>query len=126
MNCIICNKELIGRQKKFCSRVCKNRHSNSWFQTKERQSQKGVQRKLQAIKLKGGKCEICGYSKHYAALTFHHLNPENKEFGIDMRKFSNFSWKRIKLEIDKCQLLCCNCHMEVEYPHLYVGGPARI
>ena len=126
MKCIKCQSELIGQQKKFCSLVCKNRHSNSWHQTKERQSKKGIRRKNDAINLKGGKCEICGYKKNYAGLTFHHLNPSKKSFGIDMRKFSNYSWQRIITEINKCQLLCHNCHMEIEYPHLKMVDPVGI
>lgn len=126
MRCIKCGKKLAGNQKKFCSRVCKNRYWNSWTQIYERQREKGLRRKLEAINIKGGKCEICGYSKNYAGLIFHHLNPAEKEFNVDIRKFSNLSWKRLLNEINKCQLLCHNCHMEVEYPHLKMVGPVGI
>lgn len=122
MNCIKCNNILKGRQLKYCSNVCKNHFSNPWYQSKEKQFEKGLTRKKEAIKLKGGKCQICGYCKNYASMTFHHLDPSKKEFNIDMRKFSNSSWSKILLELGKCQLLCHNCHMEIEYPHLEVVG----
>ena len=38
--------------------------------------------KLQAIKLLGGKCSICGYDRCIEALEFHHTNPDVKEFKL--------------------------------------------
>lgn len=57
-----------------------------------------------------GKCGICGYSKSIRALHFHHINSEDKKFGISGR-FK--SWEKIISEAEKCCLLCSNCHMEV-------------
>jgi hypothetical protein len=66
------------------------------------------QRKLEAIKYKGGKCVDCNQSYHYAAFDFHHLDPGTKEFGwVKMRLISKV--KMLK-ELDKCALLCSNCH----------------
>lgn len=67
--------------------------------------------KERAIEYKGGKCQICGYCKCNNALEFHHINPLNKEFHIS--KNMNKSWKKIKNEIDKCLLVCANCHREI-------------
>ena len=64
------------------------------------------------IEYKGGKCEICGYSKCNKALEFHHLNPKEKEFGISENSF-NRSLSELKKEVDKCLLLCANCHREL-------------
>lgn len=63
------------------------------------------------IEYKGGKCEKCGYDKCIAALEFHHINPLEKEYQVS--KVSN-SFEKLKKEADKCQLLCANCHREVE------------
>ena len=63
---------------------------------------------------KGGKCENCGYSKCPDVLEFHHINPEEKEFGIGSKGYTR-SWKKIKEELDKCVLLCANCHRELHY-----------
>lgn len=65
-----------------------------------------------AREYKGGKCEICGYSRCERALSFHHRDPKKKSFGISDRGLT-YSWQRIKNEIDKCVLLCANCHMEL-------------
>jgi len=65
-----------------------------------------------AREYKGGMCIICGYNKCQRALSFHHLNPKNKDFDLSSRGLTR-SWERIKKEIDKCVLLCANCHMEI-------------
>ena len=59
----------------------------------------------------GGKCVICGYNKCPASLDFHHINPEEKEFGVSG---NNYSKSRIDNEIKKCILVCKNCHGEIE------------
>jgi len=66
--------------------------------------------KLLAIEYLGGKCSICGYSKCASALDFHHKEGQ-KDFGIGSRGTS-LSWEKNKKELDKCQLLCANCHRE--------------
>lgn len=66
-----------------------------------------------ATEYKGGKCQLCGYNKCQRALTFHHLDPSQKSFEINERQATK-SWANLKAELDKCVLLCFNCHMEVE------------
>lgn len=73
---------------------------------------KVVKEKL--VEYKGGKCERCGYDKCISALEFHHLNPEEKEFGIGASGATR-SLERMKAETDKCILLCCNCHRELHW-----------
>lgn len=69
--------------------------------------------KEELVAYKGGKCEICGYDKCIDALTFHHINPEEKSFGISNGNIKNLS--ALKKEADKCILLCANCHAEIHY-----------
>ena len=54
-----------------------------------KQKERALSRKLELIKLKGGKCERCGYDKNIAALEFHHLDPSTKSFQLDSRHLSN-------------------------------------
>lgn len=61
--------------------------------------------KLAAIEYLGGKCQNCGYADP-RALEFHHLR--DKKFSIGM--VANKSFLSLKEELDKCQLLCSNCH----------------
>jgi hypothetical protein len=65
-----------------------------------------------AAAYKGGGCKICGYNKCIEALEFHHLNPDEKDFTIASGG-KTVSWDTIKKEIDKCILLCANCHREL-------------
>jgi hypothetical protein len=65
--------------------------------------------KLKAIEYKGGKCQVCGYAKSAASLTFHHRDPSQKDFAISGRVVG---WSKMQPELDKCDLLCANCHSE--------------
>lgn len=91
------------------------------LQNYEAQQKRALARKHELIMLKGGKCEICGYSKNYAALSFHHLDPTQKELSLDARTLSGSRMEILKDEVSKCQLLCQNCHMEIHYPTLTLG-----
>jgi len=67
--------------------------------------------KEKAVSYKGGQCQKCGYDKCVAALSFHHRDPKEKEFRLSSGRTKN--WEKVKKELDKCDLLCANCHMEV-------------
>ena len=81
-----------------------------------KQRARGLKRKLEIIKLRGGKCEICGYDDNVAALEFHHENPEDKEMKLDMRTFAATKTEKLYEEIKKCILVCSNCHKKIHYP----------
>lgn len=68
--------------------------------------------KQMAIEYKGGCCEKCGYNKYNEVLEFHHLDPTKKEFGIAYSGHCK-SWEKVKKELDKCMLVCANCHREI-------------
>mgnify|MGYP000647417744 CR=1 FL=1 len=70
--------------------------------------------KLMAVDYKGGKCEKCSYNKCIGALEFHHLNPEEKDFHLGEKGHCT-SWEKVKRELDKCILVCANCHREIHY-----------
>jgi 5-methylcytosine-specific restriction endonuclease McrA len=65
-----------------------------------------------AVHYKGGRCQICGYNKCIQALEFHHLAPNKKDFGVSASGYTR-SWAKVKEELDKCLMLCANCHREV-------------
>lgn len=84
----------------FCSKACKNY---------EHVRRKRRRYKQKAVDYKGGQCERCGYDKCLGALVFHHTDPSTKEFTLAC---FNKSWETTKKELDKCELLCANCHSE--------------
>lgn len=67
--------------------------------------------KAKWVEYKGGKCAICGYDKCNGALHFHHVISSKKDFSLSTYKTKN--WEDIKKELDKCILLCANCHAEI-------------
>lgn len=70
-----------------------------------------INRKKKMIHLKGGKCVDCGikYDEHnYVIFDFHHKDPSLKE--KDWGELRKTSEKNIIKELDKCVLLCSNCH----------------
>ena len=69
--------------------------------------------KARAIAYKGGKCILCGYSRCNTALEFRHPDKSTKTFGL-CKKGLITSWSSIMKELDKCVLICANCHREVE------------
>lgn len=69
--------------------------------------------KMMAIAYKGNKCQICGYAKYQGALDLHHRSQKTKSFGIADKGYTR-SWGRVKEELDKCVLVCANCHRELE------------
>lgn len=68
-------------------------------------------KRKKAYEYYGSSCVICGYNRCSHALEWHHKDPNEKEI-TPARVFSR-SWENIKKELDKCVLLCSNCHREV-------------
>ncbi len=73
---------------------------------------RGAKRRL--VNEAGGKCQICGYDRYLGALQFHHLDPSTKSFSLSLRGCTR-SMVELRAEAAKCQLLCANCHAEVEH-----------
>ena len=90
---------------KSCHKKCKQEHSiiNS-IHTKKRHDE----RKKRATEYLGGQCQCCGFKKALSALQFHHRNPAEKEG--QWNKVKNWHEEKRKKELDKCDLLCANCH----------------
>lgn len=70
-------------------------------------------RKLDLVKMFGGKCIICGYNKYIGALHFHHKDAKTKSFGIS-EGYQHLSLSKLIEEAKKCILVCSNCHAEIE------------
>jgi hypothetical protein len=69
--------------------------------------------KKQAVEYKGGKCSVCGYDKCTGSLHFHHRNAEEKD--PNWKQMKSWSFDRIIEELDKCDLVCANCHGELHW-----------
>lgn len=77
------------------------------------QGERWVNIKKKAIDLKGGKCTDCGIVDIHVIYDFHHKDPSTKEF--DWTRLRIRSWDSIVSELEKCDLLCSNCHRKRHY-----------
>lgn len=97
-------------------KVCSNKQSKEIAQRNPKRqvelTKKRVRdNKIRAIRYKGNKCLRCGVSytgSNAVIFDFHHRDPKEKE--MKPTKALTMSWDNIKKEIDKCDLLCSNCH----------------
>lgn len=100
--CVLCGKPYIyDRKKGHTASRC-----NTCWQRQRRKRCTAL-----ALEYKGGECLICGYSQCKRALAYHHLDPAGKDFTIGGAETR--SWKAMKSELDKCVLVCMNCHAEI-------------
>lgn len=111
--------------KKNITKECKNHgetefvlEGRGYYRCKKCRSESVQKRrdklKQNAVQYKGGKCEKCGYNKCIAALEFHHRDPTKKDFAISYKGYTR-SWASVTKELDKCDLLCSNCHKELHH-----------
>jgi 5-methylcytosine-specific restriction endonuclease McrA len=89
----------------YSSKYTKENKSN----VQQRKNIDRKNKKLKAIAFMGGCCKDCGLKSEYESVyDFHHLDPKEKEIGIS-RLLGN-GWEKIKIELEKCVMLCANCH----------------
>src|SRR3990172_7474961 len=77
----------------------------------ERVSKWRHNKRNELIKRAGGQCTICGYNKYTGALEFHHIDPSTKEMNLSV---TDMYRKDVYDEINKCILVCANCHRELQ------------
>lgn len=106
--CKYCGKKFIyDRNKGHRVTVCNSCHSN----------RKRFRLKRKMIEYKGGRCQLktCstpgGYARERGAMHFHHIDPKTKSFAIGGNHCRK--WETLKKELDKCILVCANCHSEI-------------
>ena len=98
-------------------RSCKNNLETRWYHmsdaNKQRRAFQVLERirnnKKKAVEYLGGKCYDCNGVFHPSVYDFHHRDPNEKEDHPE--KTLHRSWDKILLEIEKCDLLCSNCHI---------------
>lgn len=106
-----------------CSKCKQNKPESEFYQSNVRKAtyckecfnkytiQRWIDRKIEAIQYKGCSCVDCGITypqTPYQVFDFHHLNPSEKDFQWDKLRMKNINI--IRAELDKCVLLCANCH----------------
>lgn len=111
-NCFYCgillNRDNAYRRLTVIQNICKTCSG-------KQQSIRKYNLKKFCVDYKGGQCCRCGYNQNLAALQFHHLDPTKKDFNFATYAKFKFN-EEIKSELDKCILLCANCHHEEHHP----------
>ena len=69
---------------------------------------------INEIKLQLG-CYVCGYTRCAQALNFHHRDPNLKSFEIGTAVGRNIPMEQILEEMQFCEVICANCHMELHH-----------
>lgn len=94
-------------------------HLKWYYKNKEKQVKQQADRKVEiacwfADLKKNLKCENCG-ENHIGCLDFHHVDASQKEGAVSRMVGEGWSQERITAEIQKCQVLCSNCHRKWHY-----------
>lgn len=110
-------KKYYHANKEKCAIRAKNWRENNkeYIRTKQREDKR--KRKEQAIAYLGGYCNRCKQTFHPAVYEFHHLDPKTKD--RDPSKMLQLSWIKVQTELDKCVLLCANCHRLTHHEENY-------
>ena len=98
---------------KYLSHICKNCNNKN-------STDRARQIKKMMVEYKGGSCERCTLhykDSHIAVFDFHHINPKEKD--INYARIRYHGWDKIKTELDKCKLLCSNCH-RITHAEMYI------
>ena len=109
-----CSKCIDGLQNrcKLCNseNLKKHYHNNLLkYQNKNKKRKEVIRKYVNSFKIKCSKCD----ESHIACLDFHHLT--DKEINIAQMQQYMWSNNRIKKELDKCIVLCSNCHRKLHY-----------
>lgn len=107
--------EEIEKELNKCILLCGNCHNELHSKDKidNKQNRHAEKYKLKSIEYLGGKCNECGYNNNKNAMVFHHKDPSEKNDEIS--GLFNYKWERIRNELDKCVLLCVNCHRTLHH-----------
>ena len=104
-----------GELQSWC-KDCKKKYSQGYYQGRKARQMYVVsvrRKKLSAwlLDLKSNlSCKNCGFNNHPEALDFHHRDPSKKSRTLANSLGVGWGKKRILEEIDKCDVLCANCH----------------
>jgi len=107
-NCKVCSKALSGKQRSFCSIMCKNKHFQDYAVLKAR----AMERKTRLVTTLGGSCNRCGYSTSIDALSFYDMT--GLTLNINTNELANNNYRKLEKQVNNAQVLCRNCFEEVQ------------
>jgi hypothetical protein len=114
-------------QKHSVCRICyKELRKKSYINNSDYYKNKSKKRRVEHSKLyekykKNSFCKICGENES-ACLDFHHIDSSIKDFSVSTMKYSSGSFETTMKEIEKCIILCANCHRKVHAGIISLDG----
>lgn len=114
------NKTKPDGHQRYC-KICRKKYDNEWYnnggkeiiRNSNSKRNKRLRKKVNDYK-KDKKCKACGDSRYWV-LDLHHMDPNHKEFSISDMIRQGFSEAKLEIELEKCEVLCSNCHRELHY-----------
>lgn len=109
------NKDWLEYRCKECKREYDRERYKKWLVDKVKKKEFENVRKAEVMRYIKNLvlqkwCARCWYRENFAALQFHHIDPSKKYKSIS-EMVRGLRWiEKIKKEIDKCEILCANCH----------------
>jgi hypothetical protein len=97
-------------------------NDTTWRKSYQRKAQRHRDNVEFLKRERGGKCEICGFDLSMRALHFHHRIPAEKKFALSEKK--GMALENMKVEAEKCALVCGNCHTMI-HQNLLECPPAK-
>jgi hypothetical protein len=115
------NKKTGKRLQPYCKN-CQHINHSEWYEKNKENRQKRIYERKKEItrwlstikEEKKLECSICGENR-LPVLDFHHRNSEEKDYNIHEMANRGFSRKNILKEIEKCDVVCSNCHRMLHY-----------
>jgi hypothetical protein len=114
----VCTEPIYGKDRDFFRKFQLLKEDTSkvyavHYNNGQRSRERSGSFKKWAVEYKGGQCLLCGYNRCNDALQFHHRDSNEKD--ITPAKMRLWSKERAMVELDKCNLICSNCHAEVHF-----------
>lgn len=114
------NKVFFTTKCKCCQKDFKYKQNQIQLCNICKRKSKRLAYRISAANYKQNKCEICGIERitidDLEMFDFHHIDKNNKSFELG-DNIQSRSWQKIKEELDKCMMLCANCHRK---QHLFI------
>lgn len=130
MTCRICKKdkelsefyEITVKNKQYLRHDCKKCFNSTCNKNGRDKKRKRIrENRNYAVKKLGGICSICGYCENLNVLVFHHPNGRDHDKKRTISKLKDNTGenarKKLDKELEKCVLLCSNCHLDIHYPN---------
>lgn len=111
--------EIISYRDIYCSPECKPKKPKSSVTSYDYVMRYRVNRRLKALAYLGNECAVCRSSEN---LEFDHIVSSEKTIEISQAIVASWSWEKLVVELNKCQLLCKMHHVEKSKDSKDYGG----